>query len=105
MLDAVDDETALEEVLAFLDSPPQAGSADGERFRARLRQVIAASIPADDVDEPEDATRLALDDDLRRRLDALARRHAEDHPFGDHPYGIGPTLGMDLGKRASRRYP
>ncbi len=105
MLDAVDDETALEEVLGFLDAPPEAGSADDERFRARLRQVIAASIPASEVDEPEDAPRLVLDDDLRRRLDALARQRAEDHPFGDHPDGIGPTLGMDLGERASRRYP
>ena len=27
-----------------------------------------------------------------------ARRHAEGKYFGDHPDGIGPTLGMDVSK-------
>jgi len=105
MFDPVDDETALEQVLAFLSAPPAAGTADDARFGARLRQVIAASIPAAEGDDPEDAPRLSLDDDLRRRLDALARRRAEDHPFGDHPDGVGPTLGMDLGPPTTRRDP
>lgn len=97
MIQTVDDDTALEEVLAFLARPPEAGSAEDARFGERLRQVIAAAIPADEDDGPDDAPRLKLDADLRGRLDALARRRAETHPFGDHPDGIGPTLGMDLG--------
>lgn len=105
MFDPVDDETALEQVLAFLGAPPAAGTADDARFGARLRQVIAASIPAAEDAAAEDAPRLSLDDDLRRRLDALARQRAEHHPFGDHPDGIGPTLGMDLGLSTPRREP
>lgn len=105
LIQSVDDETALEEVLAFLKSPPEAGSDDDARFGARLRQVIAAAIPAGEDEDPEDAPRLTLDDDLRRRLDALARRRAEDHPFGEHPEGIGPTLGMDLGVGGKGRAP
>lgn len=103
MLEAVDDETALEQVLAFLETPPEPGSPDDERFGARLRQVIAASIPATEDEDPEDAPSLSLDADLRRRLDALARERAGGHPFGDHPDGIGPTLGMDLRLNGGRR--
>ena len=50
MIEPVDNDTALEEVLAFLDKPPVPGSPDDERFGARLRQVLSASI----ADEPED---------------------------------------------------
>lgn len=96
MLEAVDDETALEEVLAFLDAPPEAGSADDERFVARLRQVIAAAIPAAEGDDPEDAPTLRIEDSLRDRLEALAKARASHNYFGDHPDGIGPTLGMDV---------
>ncbi|HJV43775.1 hypothetical protein [Caulobacter sp.] len=105
MIQPVDDDTALEEVLGFLATPPEAGSADDARFGARLRQVIAASIPADEDDDSEDEPRLKLDADLRGRLDALARRRSENHPFGDHPDGIGPTLGMDLAAKGQRRDP
>ncbi|PZR34422.1 hypothetical protein [Caulobacter segnis] len=98
MPDIVDDETALEEVIAFLDAPPQAGSAEDERFASRLRQVIAASIPAAEDDDPEDAPTLRLDDDLRDRLEALAKARASHNYFGEHPDGIGPTLGMDVSK-------
>jgi hypothetical protein len=98
MADRVDDETALEEVLAFLDSPPEAGGADDARFGERLRQVIAASIPLDEGEDPGDGPTLQLDEDLRKRLEAVARRHAEGNYFGDHPNGIGPTLGMDVSK-------
>ena len=95
---AVDDETALEEVMTFLDAPPETGSHDDARFGARLRQVIAASIPADDGDAAEDAPKLDLNEDLRRRLEAVAKRRSEGHYFGDHPDGVGPTLGMDLSR-------
>lgn len=98
MLEAVDDETALEEVLAFLGAPPEAGSPDDERFVARLRQVIAAAIPAAEDEDPEDAPTLRLDDDLRDRLEALAKARASHNYFGEHPDGIGPTLGMDVSK-------
>ena len=94
---AVDDETALEEVLAFLDSPPEAGGADDARFGERLRQVIAASIPLDEGEDRDDTPALALDSDLRRRLEEVARRRSEGKLFGDHPDGIGPTLGMRIG--------
>lgn len=97
----VDDETALEEVMAFLEAPPEAGSADDRRFGERLRQVIAASIPLDEGEDPADAPSLVLDEPLRRRLEDFARRRMGDHPFGEHPEGIGRTLGMDL--RASSR--
>lgn len=94
----VDADTALEEVMTFLDSPPEPGSPQDAIFGERLRQVIAASIPNDPDDEDDDPPALALGEDLRRKLEAAARRRAGDHPFGEHPDGIGPTLGMNVGK-------
>lgn len=97
MLDRVDNETALEEVMAFLGNPPEAGSPDDTRFGERLRQVIAASIPLDEGEDPEDAPKLRLDDAFRSRLEALARERGGNY-FGEHPDGIGPTLGMDVSR-------
>lgn len=97
MVDRVDNDTALEEVMTFLDSPPEPGSPDDARFGERLRQVIAASIPLDEGEDPEDGPTLRLDDDFRRRLEKVATDRG-GHYFGDHPGGIGPTLGMDLSK-------
>lgn len=93
----VDADTALEEVMSFLDSPPAPGSPQDAVFGERLRQVIAASIPADPDDDEDDAPTLKLDDALRRKLEAAASRRGS-HPFGEHPDGIGPTLGMDVSK-------
>lgn len=93
---AVDDETALEEVMGFLDFPPEPGSVDDARFAERLRQVIAAAIPLDEGEDPADGPTLQLDDAFRRRLEATARQRGGY--FGDHPDGIGPTLGMDVGR-------
>ena len=84
--------------MAFLDAPPPPGSPQDQAFGERLRQVIAASIPAAADDAEDDAPVLRLDEDLRRRLEAAARKRGAGHPFGDHPDGIGPTLGMNLGK-------
>jgi hypothetical protein len=97
--DHVDNDTALEEVMEFLADPPAPGTPEDARFGARLRQVLAASTVDDPVDEddPTPKPELALDDDLRRKLEAAARRRSSN-PFGEHPEGIGPTLGMDLGK-------
>jgi hypothetical protein len=91
---AYDDEAALEAVLAFLDQPPLYGSAEDRLFGRLLRQVNdAAAAP---MESPEEAS-LVLSDDLMRRLADLERRRAVDgHPFGDHPEGLGPTLGMDV---------
>lgn len=97
MLDRVNDDTALEEVMAFLDDPPEPGSADDNRFGERLRQVIAASIPLDEGEDPEDGPTLRLDDDFRSRLEKVVQQRGGSY-FGDHPDGIGPTLGMDVGK-------
>lgn len=94
---SVDNDTALEEVMTFLDAPPEPGSTDDARFGERLRQVIAASIPLDEGDDPEDAPTLQLDDDFRRRLEKVASDRGGNY-FGDHPDGIGPTLGMDVSK-------
>jgi hypothetical protein len=98
MPNTVDADTALEEVMSFLDSPPEPGSPQDAIFGERLRQVIAASIPADPEDEDDAAPALKLGEDLRRKLEAAAQRRSGGHPFGDHPDGIGRTLGMDLGK-------
>jgi hypothetical protein len=98
MPDRVDNDTALEEVMSFLDSPPEEGSADDARFGERLRQVIAASIPLDEGEDPEDGPTLQLDDKFRSRLEKVARQRGGSHYFGDHPDGIGPTLGMDVSK-------
>lgn len=98
MSKTVSDETALEEVMTFLDTPPESGSDADARFGDRLRQVIAASIPLKDGDDPEDAPKLELDDGLRERLEAAAKRLQGSHYFGDHPDGIGPTLGMDVSR-------
>lgn len=99
MTEPVDNDTALEEVMEFLADPPAPGTADDVRFGARLRQVLAASIVDEPMDEDDPAPRpeLALDDDLRRRLETAAKQRS-GNPFGEHPEGIGPTLGMDLGK-------
>jgi hypothetical protein len=94
---SVDNDTALEEVMTFLDSPPEPGSADDARFGERLRQVIAASIPLDEGEDPEDGPTLRLDDTFRHRLEAVVRDRGGSY-FGDHPDGIGPTLGMNVGK-------
>ncbi len=94
----VDADTALEEVLAFLANPPPPGSPQDDLFGERLRQVISASIPARPGDSEDDSPILALSEDLRRRLDAAARKRGGSHPFGEHPDGIGPTLGMDLSR-------
>lgn len=99
MTDHVDNDTALEEVLEFLAKPPAPGTSEDARFGDRLRQVLAASIVDEplDEDDPVPKAELAIDDDLRRKLEAAARRRSSN-PFGEHPEGIGPTLGMDLGK-------
>jgi hypothetical protein len=99
MTDRVDNDTALEEVLEFLADPPAPGTPEDARFGDRLRQVLSASIVDDPVDEddPIPKAELALDDDLRRKLEAVAK-HRSGNPFGEHPDGIGPTLGMDLRK-------
>lgn len=94
---SVDNDTALEEVMTFLDTPPEPGSADDDRFGERLRQVIAASIPLDEGDDLQDAPTLQLDDTFRSRLEKVARERGGNY-FGDHPDGIGPTLGMDVSK-------
>lgn len=87
-------EDALEAVVGFLDAPPHPDSEQGRRFDEALLRVLAGapSVSADN-DEP----RIELDPSLRRRLDDLAKRRAGGNPFGVHPDGIGPTLGMDLG--------
>ncbi len=97
MSDRVDDDAALEEVMTFLDDPPEPGSADDARFGERLRQVIAAAIPLDEGEDPEDGPKLRLDDSFRNRLEKVARDRGGSY-FGDHPDGIGPTLGMDVSK-------
>lgn len=99
MTDHVDNDTALEEVLELLAAPPTPGTPEDARFGERLRQVLSASIVDDPVDEDDPVPRpeLALDQDLRRKLEAVAKRRSSN-PFGEHPEGIGPTLGMDLGK-------
>ncbi|WP_454713581.1 hypothetical protein [Caulobacter segnis] len=97
MSQSVDNDTALEEVMSFLDAPPEPGSADDERFGERLRQVISASIPLDEGEDPEDAPTLTLDDAFRSKLEKVAQQRGGSY-FGDHPDGIGPTLGMDVSK-------
>ena len=99
MADHVDNDTALEEVLEFLAAPPASGTPEDAHFGARLRQVLSASIVDDPIDEddPVPKPELALDADLRRRLEAAANKRSSN-PFGEHPDGIGTTLGMDLGK-------
>jgi len=96
MAESVSDETALEEVLAFLDRPPAPGTPDDAVFGARLRQVMAATIADDPQEDDRGEPALQLGEDLRRKLDTAAKRRAGTHPFGDYPDGIGPTLGMDL---------
>ncbi|MGR4864422.1 hypothetical protein [Caulobacter sp. LARHSG274] len=98
MIEQVDDDTALEEVLQFLERPPAPGTPEDSWFGQRLRQVLAASLAdePEDEDAPAPEPNLALDPGLRDRLEAAAKRRS-GNPFGEHPDGIGPTLGMDLG--------
>jgi len=88
-------EEALEVVIGFLEAPPDADTPEGRRFDEALRHVLNAA-PTSHHEAPEAA--VGLDAGLRARLDDLARRRAGTNPFGDHPDGIGRTLGMDLGK-------
>ena len=99
MTDRVENDAALEEVMDFLAEPPAPGTPEDARFGARLRQVLSASLVDDAVDEddPLPKPELALDDGLRARLEAAAK-HRSSNPFGEHPDGIGSTLGMDLSK-------
>lgn len=92
----LDWEDALEVVVGFLESPPEAHTEEGKRFdQALLRVLAGAPAASQDAGTPVDAT-VGLDASLRGRLDDLARRRAHANPFGEHPDGIGPTLGMDL---------
>lgn len=88
-------EDALEVVVGFLEAPPEPDTDEGRRFDEALGRVLAGA-PTPLADAPDEAP--ALDPGLRQRLDDLVRRRASRNPFGDHPDGIGPTLGMDLGK-------
>jgi len=88
-------EDALEVVVGFLEAPPEPDTMEGRRFDAALLRVLAGGPDPADGPEPEKPT---LDPGLRERLDALVQRRAARNPFGDHPDGIGPTLGMNLGQ-------
>jgi len=90
-------EDALEELIAFLQDPPAADTTEGRSFDAALRRVLA-SAPVISEGALDESPSLGLDPSLRERLDDLARRRASANPFGQHPNGIGPTLGMDLGQ-------
>jgi len=93
-------EEALEVVLSHLDCPPAEGTPEDEAFLAALDEVLVASQGGLD-NEGGDEQAVVIDDDLRARLEAIAHRRGPLNPFGEHPDGIGPTLGMDL--RVSRR--
>ena len=92
-------EDALETVLAWLDAPPPSGSAEEARFLAAIERVLAepdgSEAQAEQAAAIDDIVR--VDEDLRQRLAKLA--NARRNPFGDHPDGIGPTLGMALSAR------
>lgn len=96
-------EDALECVLRGLEHPPAHGTDEDRDFLNALALVLAT--PPSGDDERPIAAPGALDDDLRRRLQAVAQHRDFPNLFGDHPDGIGRTLGMDLsGKgQVSRR--
>ncbi|KSB87527.1 hypothetical protein AS593_00050 [Caulobacter vibrioides] len=92
-------EDALETVQAWLEAPPPSGSPEEARFLSAIERVLAepdgSEADAEQAAAIDDIVR--VDDDLRQRLARLANAHR--NPFGDHPDGIGPTLGMDLGTK------
>lgn len=88
-------EDALEAIIDFLQDPPAAGTAEGQRFDAALQRVLASAPVVSEAALDESPT-LGLDPSLRERLDDLARRRTGANPSGEHPNGIEPTLGMDL---------
>lgn len=89
----LDDEAALEMVLAYLDALPLEGSEEDRLFGHALRHVNSVvAAPQADAREPA----LSVNEDLVRRLADLERRREEGKPFGSHPEGLGPTLGMDV---------
>ncbi len=105
MTDRVDNDTALEEVLKFLADPPAPGTPEDARFaRAAAAAAAAASIVDDPVDEddPVPKAELALDDDLRRKLEAAAR-HLSSNPFGEHIRGDRPDPGHGPGQILGRQ--
>ncbi len=87
-------EDALECVMKGLEHPPVHGTPADDDFLIALAQVLATP-PGPDDDEMVFAPG-ALDDDLRKRLQSLARHRDFPNFFGDHPDGIGRTLGMNL---------
>ncbi len=90
-------EEALETVIAGLEHPPEPGTGAGRDFDAALRRVLAGAPAASHGASSVADVVTGLHPGLRERLDDLARRRTGTNPFGDHPDGIGPTLGMDLG--------
>jgi hypothetical protein len=92
----LDWEDALEIVVGFLDSPPDPDTDDGRRFDQALFRVLAGAPTTEQDGAAQPDATAGLDASLRARLDDLARRRAPANPFGDHPDGIGRTLGMDL---------
>ncbi|PXA74410.1 hypothetical protein DMC25_25295 [Caulobacter sp. D4A] len=89
-------EDAFEIVLAGLDLPPKRGTPQNDRFQAAIERVLAEPGGSEESAEQDAAVDdvVRVDKDLRRRLNALA--NPGRNPFGEHPNGIGPTLGMDL---------
>jgi hypothetical protein len=92
----LDWEDALEIVVGFLETPPDADTEDGKRFDQALFRVLAGAPSAGQDGAAQAEATAGLDASLRARLDDLARRRAHANPFGEHPDGIGRTLGMDL---------
>lgn len=85
-----------------MDSPDDAHSralstiVDTLRFRLLVRCMEAGG----DCDEVLNASTAQLIDSFSDRI-AEAEQHAADHKrhrtFTEHPEGLGPTIGMDVG--------
>lgn len=92
-------EADLETVMAYLDQPPEPGSAEDQHF-ARLLERLERAEAELTASEP-DAEPPAMAEEVRQRLAALrALTEPQEKPRfvkgGDE--GLGPTLGMDVGR-------
>lgn len=91
-------ERDLEEVIALMDHPPQPGSADDRRFSELLERLEQYRLgDSGDTTKDRAAERIAA---VSARLEAIRERReaARRRGSGEDGHGLGPTLGMDLGR-------
>lgn len=87
-------EAALEQAAQSLKTPPAPDTVEEEAFFYLVAEIAAYERSFDPPQTSRERTLAAELEELKTRL--AARNAAKREPFGHHPDGIGPTLGMDV---------